>query len=233
MQSRSADQKLKVFIAKNKREMGNLDLHAHAIRQALPGVHARVLDFDQYTNFRKQLQLFWTMDVYITGPGTSITPSFLLPDGSVVINLGAVTKGEKQSIDFMEEYIAASMDWVKAFYPDSEWRKNSVNSSEHVAELAVKAVDTIRSNFKIPVSTYDNLSDQGKLMSKYLQADRKTWGVMSGSSAAKKSPESTERCMGWAVNINCEPEVWQRDCSDLDLDLLNSLRRELDAERYC
>lgn len=125
------------------------------------------------------------------------------------------------------------MDWVKAFYPDPDWRRKNITSSEHVAELAVSAVETIRSNFKIPVSTYDNLSDQGKLMAKYLPADRKTWGVMSGSGAAKKSPETTEKCMGWAVNINCEPDIWERDCSPLDRDLLDSLRTELNAGRFC
>lgn len=112
--------KLKIFLIKNKRNLGDLDEHAKQIRAAIPNTHVRVLDYEQYPSFKKQLQLFWSLDVYITGPGTAITPSFLLPDGGVVVNLGGLTDHfvawnnsalsnnslvSRTSVDFMEEYI--------------------------------------------------------------------------------------------------------------------------------
>lgn len=134
---------------------------------------------------------------------------------------------------FFHFVAAGSMTWIKAFYPDPQWRKFYVNSSAHVVDLTKRAVDAILSNFKIPVRTQDNLSVQGKVAAKYLPHDRQTWGVMTGSAGAFLAPHSTERCLGWSVDLNCKMDDWEKQCSRLDRSLLQSIRAELGSDVYC
>jgi hypothetical protein len=126
------------------------------------------------------------------------------------------------------------MDWIKAFYPDPTWRKNDT-SSKNVADLAKKAVEAIRSDFKLPTCLTENLSSQGQMVAKYLPTDLQTWGIMIGSASSIRAKDSAEKClfMGWAVDINCHSHFWETHCSNLNRTLLQSLRIQFETEKYC
>jgi hypothetical protein len=60
--------------------------------------------------FREHLRLLATIDIHISGPGTTCMYQQLLPDGSVVVNLGS----KPRSFSYMDEFMAEGAPYLRA-----------------------------------------------------------------------------------------------------------------------
>ena len=219
---------LNAVIIVNKRDLGNLAEYARVISSNInASISARVVDLGSL-GLCNQLEIFGNTDIYISGVGTALTSSFLLPDGAVVVNLGDVDNSNV--VGFWDEYIVGSAEWLGAIYAPVLKRRSGLNGNL-VSNLAIQAAQLLRSNFsltqnRIMFPKLDNLSPAGKAIAGYFDIDNKPWLLMTGALATSANP--TDCIMkAWAEKLVCTKSqdsiYFSEHCSPLNVTLLNEI----------
>lgn len=123
---------------------------------------------DKGQSLQSHLLLLRDTQVYITGPGTSLIYHPLLPDGSVVINVGALVGQDndhkcttKKNMPFFKEiaYAPTAYTYQHVLYHNSALRQSGLDLDE-IQRLLSDAWTKVGST---PLSFVDNLSAEGQL----------------------------------------------------------------------
>ncbi|OLP85416.1 hypothetical protein AK812_SmicGene33593 [Symbiodinium microadriaticum] len=166
--SRPAKQTLKVIITANKRmtpeEVTSMKELAQQGVASLRNFSMDVsfVDWSLVQPFRKQLELLQNTDIMVTGIGTAMFYSTLLPFGSVCINTG--WKDSSSMPTYGEEVLGMSNHRSKFLYmPLDRLRDGMVKADiEHQIQLAASL---ITDGFSLPLrSSEENLSIFGRII---------------------------------------------------------------------
>lgn len=150
------------------------------------------------SRLRVHLHLLSSIDIYISGPGTSIMYQQLLPDGCVVINLGTRDAGPLNSrgpneTDFMDEFMSEGAPHLRVLYARLPPESDPLAVGRKVAQLAWKARRFIINGFGIPTPVGINLSPTTTLAKAY--AHLKLTDNGTGLDPFTPWYETPERCM--------------------------------------
>ena len=164
---------LKALLLPNKREWGDLGAMVKAINSRLASYHpstssgtlfrvmAQVFDWSEFNTMQTQLEVLRDVDIYVSSVGTALTLQYILPDTSVVINVG-------HEDGFWEEHLVAANRHLAGIYPSTV---KAIRSEDEIVELVSQAVEKIASDFSIPVPRGSSLSKYGSVFSTFLRSE--------------------------------------------------------------
>ena len=151
----------RVALIVNKRHWANLEATSEALRSR--GFESLAFDFAKMGGVSEQLAFLRTTDIVASSVGTAMTAVPFLGRGSVVINVG-------WHDGFWDEYLVASVPWLRTIYPDTltptGWR--STDELIHLVERARRSIQQLD-----PIGPH--LSRMGAATANVLQRSRSTW----------------------------------------------------------
>jgi len=185
-QNRPSDQPLRAIITNNKRFTPSMIQEFKEL-----GKDAVFVDWAQVQPFSQQLRLLRHVDIMVSGTGTALFYTLLLPPGSVVVNIGTVDSSGLPG--YGEEILAASNRRVKTVYMPLRRVKQGFNS-EDVRILLDPAASQIKSGFPVPVpNSHASLSVFGQIVieltTKSAQTQQGLLGLRTGVSSARSATE--------------------------------------------
>ena len=216
--------RLKAVIVPNKREIGNLNLHAQMVHAKCPDIDVVELDFKKTFLWEDQLQIFYDADIYVSGIGTGFVCSFLIHDGAVVVNLGShQVYGDQDNatfwrsmgypkhnvVHYQDEFLSRSVDYSKVFYAEPQDIRAGLSSS-YVSDLICSAGQHVRSGFPMPVSPDENSSPLGRAAATLLQEDTSLY-LVKATGLNPLTGEHSVECWARADGFLCD-EGWFARC---------------------
>ncbi|CAF3059251.1 unnamed protein product [Rotaria sp. Silwood2] len=162
-------------------------------------------------DFAHHLRLLRTTDIQITGPGTGSMYQSLVPDGSVVINVGGLIPltPKDHNITYtshMEQYMASGAPYLKALYYPINERPKGIKQ-EVLVKLIREAAKLIMNGFSIPVNPTENLAVDGQLFIEMCERDNKFCELVTA-----RAPNTDFSCYHfWVEEVIHERGPWREE----------------------
>jgi hypothetical protein len=209
--------KLKAIITGNKRFNQSF---THMLQGAVAycssqckAVNLQFVDWSQIQPFRRQLKRIANTDILLTSIGTAFFFSLLLPDGSVVGNLGALNDRTKLP-DYGEEFLGLSHSGLGVLHLPLEQVIQGGPTLEQLVNFTLRAADLVRSDFAMPRPSLFNLSPFGQIV---LNLTRESETSAKGLAGWRRSAERWEYNLedSWACPHRIPSELVFEDTPDL------------------
>jgi len=192
-QNRPSDQPLRAIITNNKRFTPSMiqEFKELGRQDGNKNVDAVFVDWARVQPFSRQLRLLRDVDIMVSGTGTALFYTLLLPPGSAVVNIGTVDSSGLPS--YGEEILAASNRRVNTVYMPLRQVKQGFDSQD-VRILLDTAASQIKSGFPVPLpNPHASLSVFGQIMieltTKSAQTQRALLGLPTNVSSAPSAAE--------------------------------------------
>lgn len=178
---RPANATFKVMLIQktNKRRVNNLDAIRSTIQARFPTAEVWIQEWESIGGHEAEVRTQLKNAIVITMDGTGSNTAFMLPPGSVQIQLGAFSAGRTGHIG---DYIHSVTDHIKVLWyqgiqpgddggsPGRNQDKNIVVHEESLMPLVEEAVRLWQQGFPLPVAYPENVSPQGKFNSCLMRA---------------------------------------------------------------
>jgi hypothetical protein len=188
IQAPSIQNSLLQSIAIDNKRFSNTDRYTleSAFNQVRPSINGKIVDWRTFS-FKDQLRILSETQIYMSSSGTAIINQPFLPDGAVLINLGACIRFPYQDSwwayifygssftdpvpGFSDQSIVAACSYHKALYYPVDLRCDGI-MVKHLTRLLREAESIIRSDlFPMPQKRGSNLALDGLIVQELLRHD--------------------------------------------------------------
>mmetsp|Transcript_8674 Transcript_8674/g.27312 ORF Transcript_8674/g.27312 Transcript_8674/m.27312 type:complete len:549 (-) Transcript_8674:37-1683(-) len=181
-----------LILEQAKRHLQDTAGVAASIQKLWPGATVTTTRWEKVGAMAAQLQLLRTVDIHISGSGTTHLNQFLLGDGAVVINYGhaqpclPLDSGSECGLMFYDDYLTPGIPYIKAFYNRRATIPGRSSSTvpikeERLKELLGCARETLASP-RVDFSVEENRSPVGDAFAEMIRAFPHTMAVFRGAS---------------------------------------------------